>query len=801
MVSRYALIIGNSQYEGFPPLVAPVQDAEQLSQVLENQEVGAFTEVSKLLNASAQEMRVAVSELFSRPHKPDDVLLFYFSGHGELDDDNNLFLIARDTKRGHLLGATSLEAAYITRAMNSARSRRQVIILDSCYSGAIAKGAKGQRIGTRSIFEGNGYGRYVLTASDGLQLSWEGDRIVEGEVSTSFFTHFLVEGLRTGAADLDGDGHIEITELYDYVHDNMAQASSKQKPLKFSYDASGHLVIARNPVTRAEREYSRLTNLLRQAEEAANQQDYPRAEKLLAEVIEAENALFSETAKTQLLVLRMEQSRAAEYEEIKSLLLTSPRTAKSAWLVFSSRYADFDPANIGTIIAEIIAKETEERKRASAERKRLADEAAAKLATEEVAKQSSAPDLVLEVQEVASITQQVEAAASVTAEVTEPQDEAATAQDTEEVAEQAAVSEVLQTIAPIVEPTEDAFPPLGAMLNVAHTNIRGTQFQEDAFPPLGAVLNTRQHSSPVHQITKLESRQSSNRTPSVASRDRSAAGVSLIMLIMIIVGGGVLGLALFGIVSSAQNISATHTRSASATQIVQLQTSIRPTVTNTVVPSATDTPRPPTSTPTPFSDFSSLINPVSYSEYQANRLVRFARVTASSANIRSGPGTNYPAIETASRRESYEIVSEDITDGYSWYQIALNSGVGWISSTVVETYEENRPLDLPQILTGSLRYSSDVSDGWPSNEYWIDATNDFAFRMTIEKPVPELASCSVHWGAEGAFNFRHFDDSGNAPGGVFFDTVDISDAGTIKIKVYLITNDPNCMITYTLSVG
>ncbi len=61
------------------------------------------------------------------------------------------------------------------------------------------------------------------------------------------FTHFLVDGLRTGAADLDDDGVVTVDEFYDYVRDHVVDVTPRQTPRKWSYRQAGDMVIAQNP--------------------------------------------------------------------------------------------------------------------------------------------------------------------------------------------------------------------------------------------------------------------------------------------------------------------------------------------------------------------------------------------------------------------------------------------------------------------------------------------------------------------------------------------------------------------------
>jgi hypothetical protein len=91
-----------------------------------------------------------------------------------------------------------------------------------------------------------GFGRIILTAADSTQYAWEGDAIKDG-FEGSFFTHYLVEGLRTGEADRDGDGLITIDELYDYVYEHIVATNARQTPTKFSSNQRGEIVIAKNP--------------------------------------------------------------------------------------------------------------------------------------------------------------------------------------------------------------------------------------------------------------------------------------------------------------------------------------------------------------------------------------------------------------------------------------------------------------------------------------------------------------------------------------------------------------------------
>ena len=244
---KYALIIGNNQYDDpkLAQLKTPAADSQALAKVLADKSIGSFDEVTPLINKNESEIRRAISGFLTNK-KPDDLVLVYFSGHGVLDDRGRLFLSLKDTETT-LLKATAIPSTFISDEMDSCRSRRQILILDCCHSGAFARGTKGeQKAVTEATFEGSGYGRVVMTASDSTQYALEGDQVIR-QTDLSLFTHFLLEGLKTGEADTDHDGHISLDEWYDYTYAKVVSETPRQIPHRWSYNQQGDLIIARNP--------------------------------------------------------------------------------------------------------------------------------------------------------------------------------------------------------------------------------------------------------------------------------------------------------------------------------------------------------------------------------------------------------------------------------------------------------------------------------------------------------------------------------------------------------------------------
>ena len=248
MSNKYALLIGNSEYQDkvLAQLSAPEGDVEAFANVLKNPDIGNFDDVTALINEPFGAIQESVARIYDSK-KPADLVLLYFSGHGLLDMNGNLFLATIDTIHD-LPRAQSIPASFIANEMTNSRSKKQILVLDSCHSGAFSRGVKGtpnQPVGTGKIFEG--HGRVIFTASDVTQYAYEGDEIM-GEGTQSVFTKALVRGLETGAADQNKDGIITADELYDYLYNEVVNENPKQTPLKWNYGHSGRFVFAHSPI-------------------------------------------------------------------------------------------------------------------------------------------------------------------------------------------------------------------------------------------------------------------------------------------------------------------------------------------------------------------------------------------------------------------------------------------------------------------------------------------------------------------------------------------------------------------------
>ena len=243
--TRAALVVAAYEFEDprFQQLRAPARDVEALAGVLGEAAIGGF-DVKTVVNESSPVVQQELERFFSN-RKPEDLLLLYFSCHGVKDSTGRLYFATTNTAFD-LLRSTGVPAAFVSEQMEFTRSKRIVLLLDCCYSGAFVKGFRERGDDSVPLGQLEGRGRAVITASRATEYAFEADELTSENSQPSVFTGAIVEGLSTGAADRDGDGRVTVDELYDYVYDNVRDKVAGQTPGRW-VNLEGDLVIARNP--------------------------------------------------------------------------------------------------------------------------------------------------------------------------------------------------------------------------------------------------------------------------------------------------------------------------------------------------------------------------------------------------------------------------------------------------------------------------------------------------------------------------------------------------------------------------
>jgi len=254
---RRAILIASSQFPAEPklaPLRCPENDVEGLNKLLSSEVHGAYQEVAPLKNRAHYEVLRAVNVTLKRAKKGDCVLVYY-SGHGKLDRAGRLYLVTTNTEV-EALESTSIPVATILDYIRLSSCKSVALILDCCYSGAVAESILRGNVEEQLQSASSSGGIYVLTASTAVQAAEE----KEGD-QYGLLTKHIIHGIESGEADLQEDGLISMDELYQYVHRKVKQEGF-QEPMKWDLNVTGELIIARSGKTPREERRKQIRQML-----------------------------------------------------------------------------------------------------------------------------------------------------------------------------------------------------------------------------------------------------------------------------------------------------------------------------------------------------------------------------------------------------------------------------------------------------------------------------------------------------------------------------------------------------------
>ena len=240
----WAVLVGINHYGDtfIPSLKVCVNDVTAIHQSLS----GSY-EVAKLLTDATSEHLPTRANILgelstvAQSAGEDDLLLFYFSGHG-MARDGESYLLARDTRLS-ALKHTAVAMKDVREIVEQSLAHAKVIVLDACHSGASIGKAEPTMTPEfiQRVFE-QAEGMAVLASCKENQQSWEWP-----EKQRSVFTYYLLDAL-TGKADFESKGFVSVSDVNNYVTDGVkmwaVQHSVPQTPT-LQYTAAGDIILLR----------------------------------------------------------------------------------------------------------------------------------------------------------------------------------------------------------------------------------------------------------------------------------------------------------------------------------------------------------------------------------------------------------------------------------------------------------------------------------------------------------------------------------------------------------------------------
>ena len=214
----YAVIVGVARYLHMQSLNFTDDDAYKMYAFLKSPEGGAIPDeqIAILIDESATKERITrkLKEVFSKANE-NDMVLFYFSGHGEKDGLLPIDFNGYDNV---------LEHREINEILGQSKAKYKVCITDACYSGSMEdvlaykdnnqteqEAARLKKFYSTSFDAFNASSTVLMLSSKAEETSVENSGLRQG-----IFSYFLLEALE-GEGDKNEDSIVTLTEAFNYV--------------------------------------------------------------------------------------------------------------------------------------------------------------------------------------------------------------------------------------------------------------------------------------------------------------------------------------------------------------------------------------------------------------------------------------------------------------------------------------------------------------------------------------------------------------------------------------------------------
>ena len=174
--------------------------------------------------------------------KPEDVFVFYYAGHGSLDeeDEDRYYLVPTNVTQiygdSDQLKEKAISADGLKALLSKIKPQKQLILLDACHSGGAVSSFTTRAAGSEEkalVQLARASGVVLIAASNAQQFATEFEELGHG-----VFTYSLLEAM-DGKAD-SGDKKITVKEIFRYMEERVPVLSEKyggdaQYPTGFSH--------------------------------------------------------------------------------------------------------------------------------------------------------------------------------------------------------------------------------------------------------------------------------------------------------------------------------------------------------------------------------------------------------------------------------------------------------------------------------------------------------------------------------------------------------------------------------------
>lgn len=235
----WAVVVGVASYDHMPVLRYTDDDAYRFYAFLKSMEGGALPDeqVRILIDEEASRDNILgnLKEIFDKAG-PNDLVVFYFSGHGLNGSFLPIDFDGYNNKINH---------EEVAELFNKCRAKYKLCLADACHSGSIFAMRSGETEPVilqyyKSLSKAVA-GTALIMSSKAEETSLESAGLRQG-----VFSHFLIRGLK-GEGDKNQDKVVSVQELYDFIYDNVrAYTGNRQSPvIKGTYDPAMPVAVMR----------------------------------------------------------------------------------------------------------------------------------------------------------------------------------------------------------------------------------------------------------------------------------------------------------------------------------------------------------------------------------------------------------------------------------------------------------------------------------------------------------------------------------------------------------------------------
>ncbi|MEY4931517.1 MAG: hypothetical protein RI909_2241 [Bacteroidota bacterium] len=241
--SLYILSVGINKYQNSAYDLNYAQaDAQAFTQKVVEQNKGIFRAIHKTEIYDADATRGNILKGFKNivaKAKAEDVFVFYYAGHGTIDEENGngFYLVPTDVTK--LYGDTEqltkkcISDEELKNNLTLVKAQKQIVLMDACHSGAAVANMKVRAAASDEkaiVTLARSSGVVILASSGSKQFATEFEDLHHGT-----FTYALLEAL-DGKADR-GDGQVTINEIKLYMDERVPELT-KQYGGKSQYPTS-----------------------------------------------------------------------------------------------------------------------------------------------------------------------------------------------------------------------------------------------------------------------------------------------------------------------------------------------------------------------------------------------------------------------------------------------------------------------------------------------------------------------------------------------------------------------------------